>query len=338
MSSKVSVIIPNYNHARYLAKRIDSVLTQTHQNIEVILLDDCSTDNSRTIINTYVARDKRIRAVYNSRNSGSTFKQWNKGLALAQGKYVWIAESDDYANLDFLSTLVAILDADSAVGLAYCDSISINEQDVVLDEWKIKFWNVLQTRLWMNDFVLPGTELLEHYMPYYNVIPNASAVVLRRSILEEVGPADETTRLTGDWLYWIKILARCSVSYVSKPYNYFRTHANNVRSKTELNGVLLEESSRVLLALKEVIGNSLHIQKAAERIFERWFMGFVYGNIPAHRNFKLFRNMNDLYEDRGVATLDRWKNFLFGGNMRGVKMIIGDKYLYKLFKKRNRSS
>src|SRR5260370_20691240 len=93
----VSVIIPNYNHARYLRQRIESVLRQTYQDFEVILLDDCSTDDSRSILSSY-AGDSRVRMEFNEVNSGSTFKQWNKGVRLARVEYVWIAESDDYAD------------------------------------------------------------------------------------------------------------------------------------------------------------------------------------------------------------------------------------------------
>ena len=93
----VSVIVPNYNHARYLRQRIESVLGQTYQDFEVILLDDCSTDESRSVLGEY-AKDPRVRIEFNEKNSGSTFKQWNKGVRLARGEYIWIAESDDYAD------------------------------------------------------------------------------------------------------------------------------------------------------------------------------------------------------------------------------------------------
>src|ERR1700688_37050 len=79
---KVSVIIPNYNHAPYLRQRIDSVLQQSFQDLEVILMDDCSTDGSRSIISEYTT-DSRVRTVFNAENSGSTFKQWNKGVRMA---------------------------------------------------------------------------------------------------------------------------------------------------------------------------------------------------------------------------------------------------------------
>ena len=111
---KVSVIIPNYNHARFLRQRIESVLGQTYQDFEVILLDDCSTDESRSIISEY-AKNPRVRIEFNETNSGSTFKQWNKGVRLARGEYVWMAESDDYADERLLERLVKVLDEEPEV-------------------------------------------------------------------------------------------------------------------------------------------------------------------------------------------------------------------------------
>ena len=129
-SPKVSVIVPNFNHARFLRKRIDSVLRQTYQDFELILLDDCSTDESRSILSDY-AGDPRVRIDFNEKNSGSTFKQWNKGVRLARGEYVWIAESDDYAGERLLEKLVAILATEPTVTLAYCRSNRILENEGV---------------------------------------------------------------------------------------------------------------------------------------------------------------------------------------------------------------
>ncbi len=113
---KVTVVVPNYNHARFLPKRIESILSQTFQDFELILLDDCSTDESRSILSSY-ASDPRVTIEFNEANSGSTFKQWNKGVRLARGKYVWIAESDDYADERLLEGLVAVLDAEPEVDI-----------------------------------------------------------------------------------------------------------------------------------------------------------------------------------------------------------------------------
>src|SRR3954470_8154701 len=102
----ISVIVPNYNHSRYLKKRIESILNQTFQNFEIILLDDCSTDKSREIIEQYRNHPKVSHIIINERNSGSTFRQWDKGLQYAKCDWIWIAESDDFSDKYFLSTMV----------------------------------------------------------------------------------------------------------------------------------------------------------------------------------------------------------------------------------------
>ena len=104
----VSVIVPNYNHAPYLQERFDSIFNQTFQDFEVIILDDCSSDNSKEIIEEYRNRPQVSHIVHNEKNSGYPFKQWAKGFGLAKGEYIWIAESDDWAELNFLENLVSI--------------------------------------------------------------------------------------------------------------------------------------------------------------------------------------------------------------------------------------
>src|SRR5881394_4400235 len=101
----VTVIVPNYNHARFLRKRIDSVLGQTYPDFEVILLDDFSTDGSREILESY-ANHAKVTMEFNAQNSGTVFKQWNKGVRMARGRYIWMAESDDFADPRFLARMV----------------------------------------------------------------------------------------------------------------------------------------------------------------------------------------------------------------------------------------
>lgn len=74
---KVSVIVPNYNHHKFLNARLDSILKQTYQNFEIIILDDCSTDENRDIIELYRNHPKVSHIIHNTKNSGSTFIQWN---------------------------------------------------------------------------------------------------------------------------------------------------------------------------------------------------------------------------------------------------------------------
>ena len=153
---KVSIIIPNYNHARYLRQRIDSVLQQTYQDFEIILMDDCSTDESRTILSEY-AGDPRVRIEFNEKNSGSPFRQWRKGIALATGRYIWIAESDDYADETLLEALVSRLDADSSITLCNCRSWRVTPEGNIVG-YLIPGCPPFDIKRWEEDFCADGRE------------------------------------------------------------------------------------------------------------------------------------------------------------------------------------
>ena len=160
---KISVIIPNYNHAQFLEQRIESVLNQTVQDVEVIFLDDNSTDNSREVFSKYVNHPKISHVIFNETNSGSPFKQWNKGFSLATGEYIWLAESDDYADPRFLETLVEILEENPQVGVAYCQSHQVDKYNdfvATLHCWT----DELDKERWHNDFINNGLEECRKYL------------------------------------------------------------------------------------------------------------------------------------------------------------------------------
>lgn len=105
---QVTVIIPNYNHGSYLRERIESVINQTFRDIELILIDDCSTDNSREIIREY-ERHPLVRFVfYTDYNTGSPYSQWPVALKVANADWIWVAESDDLADPRFLEKMVPL--------------------------------------------------------------------------------------------------------------------------------------------------------------------------------------------------------------------------------------
>jgi glycosyltransferase involved in cell wall biosynthesis len=131
----ISVIIPNFNHAKYIEQRLETVFNQTYLNFEVILLDDCSTDNSRDILSQYSQQPKVSHCVFNEKNTGNTFVQWRKGLQLAKGEYIWIAESDDFCELNFLEVVVKPLIENNEVFLSYCQSNKVNQEGIVTGNW-----------------------------------------------------------------------------------------------------------------------------------------------------------------------------------------------------------
>jgi len=133
----VSVIIPNYNHSKYLQQRIDSVLNQSFQDFELIILDDCSTDDSKQRIESYRRHPKLSQIVYNDQNSGSTFLQWDKGLRLAKGDYIWIAESDDLVELNFLHEAINVLKTNNKIGIFQSGSYLIDKDSKIIGQTSI---------------------------------------------------------------------------------------------------------------------------------------------------------------------------------------------------------
>jgi glycosyltransferase involved in cell wall biosynthesis len=244
---KVSVVIPNYNHAPYLEQRIGSVLGQTFTDVEVILLDDASTDHSREILDRFACADTRIRTAYNEINSGSPFKQWNRGVRMAAGQYVWIAESDDWAEPTLLEQLVALLDDNPSVAIAYCRSWRTDVQgrrtDLVGQDDNIA--RTFGSQKMAHDWITNGREECARCVYAMCLPPNASCALLRKSTYEQVGPINERFRHCGDWITWAIMLLYGDVAYHAQPLNYFRRHVGSVGARSRLNGVAIEEYYRV---------------------------------------------------------------------------------------------
>jgi glycosyltransferase involved in cell wall biosynthesis len=317
----VTVIIPNYNHARFLPERLDSVLSQTYQNLQVILMDDCSTDDSRRILDRYAQQDTRIQLVYNEQNSGSTFKQWNKGISLASGEYVWIAESDDVAELTFVERLVDCLVDHPDAGLAYCQSRRIDEEG---RRAGIAF--VSEDGLGTQDFYLPGDILAKNYMPITTIIPNASAALMRRSVLAQVGPAPENMRLAGDWVFWIRYMLRTNVCYVAETLNFFRTHSQSVRTKMLEDGLI--EYATVLAYIKKVVAPKEDVyNKSLDMLIERWFHVFIYSSLTLRGHRAFMREMQVVEPAFQILFTRRVFARLFRDRLSGLKMLVGDKLL-----------
>lgn len=220
---EVSVIIPNFNHARFLRKRITSILEQTFQDFELIILDDCSTDNSIEVLRAFSEHPKITQLVINHRNSGSPFSQWKKGVDLAKGKYIWIAESDDWAATSFLSKMINKIEKEPNCNLVYCRSKRINENDEVIG---VHNWGTqLSPSRWERDYVNGGIDEVKDFLRFMNTIPNASAVLFRTKPAKIlINQIPSSMRFCGDWFFWIKLLELGDISFIAEPLNYFRRH------------------------------------------------------------------------------------------------------------------
>lgn len=233
---KVSVIVPNFNHAPFLKQRIDSILKQSFQDFELIILDDCSTDESRAVIEEYRHHPKVSQVVFNEVNGGSAFSQWGKGFELAKGEWVWIAESDDWAEPEFLATMLVEAERHPKCGMLlslpqYCYSDG-------------KTWNrqadgsVVETT---------GREFARNQMACANPIHNVSSVLMRLCDLLKCDLSLITPmRLCGDWMLYAQMCRVTDVLEINRVLCHYRIHGTNVTSWAEQKGLPFVEGVEVL--------------------------------------------------------------------------------------------
>ncbi|TPM32638.1 glycoside hydrolase family 99-like domain-containing protein [Mesorhizobium sp. B2-3-5] len=229
---RVSVIVPNYNYARYLGARLDSIVRQTVRPYEIIVLDDASTDGSIEIIEEFRAQcDIPCRLVVNAQNSGSVFRQWMRGVEMARGDYVWIAEADDLADPGFLAELMPAFERDEVV-MSYCQSRQIDGVGRVLSEHYLDYVADIDRARWTRPYVIDGRREIAEALYLKNTIPNVSGVLFRREAIEDAlaKHSEEimSLRNAGDWVTYLRLLEHGSIAFSPRSLNSHRRHQSSV--------------------------------------------------------------------------------------------------------------
>ncbi len=287
---KVSIIIANYNYARYLEQRLDSIIQQTYRDFEIIFLDDASSDESVELCkNKYKHYITHFKV--NSVNTGNPFVQWNKGVRLAQGKYIWIAEADDFCEPTFLEEMVPLLESNPNVGLGYCQSLRVDSQGNALDDWTwVDYTHDLDPQRWRSNFTNTGIDEIKTYLVIRNTIPNASAVLFRKSAYVQAGYAVENLKFAGDWLTYCKVLEQSDIIFNKHILNYNRWHFSRVTANSFTNLVSFREVLYVQQYLfKRYQFAELVKSRAFQRFIDDWryFADSSYGRITVLNNIKL---------------------------------------------------
>ncbi len=219
----VSVIIPNYNHASFLEERIQSVLNQTYQNFEIIILDDKSTDESGQIIERYQNNSHVSYIIINESNSGSPFSQWKKGIGLATGDLIWLAESDDACADTFLEELVTFyMEHNLVMAFTLSRKMALNG---ALGE-------IVQKDV-SHDLIMDGHDYIARHI---SLITNASSAIFSSAYARNIDNNYFEYKGAGDWLFWTGIASHGNVGVLAKPLNYYRVHEKSTTSKLFSNG------------------------------------------------------------------------------------------------------
>ena len=238
----VSIIVPAYNHGEFLEARLESIYRQTYKGpVEVYLLDDASSDHSPRILRSFAERFSTVTTlITNPENSGSAFRQWRRGLALARGDTVWIAESDDLCDLDFLETLVPFM-ANPAVMLAYSRTVFFRDttrnvvltlEDYLHDVGPFRFdipW------------IQPAAALVATGFAEKNLVPNVSGAVFRHPRRMPLLDSDQwlDMRLAGDWIFYLELIKSGLVAYSPATTNYHRSTDTTLTSQINASSSVL---------------------------------------------------------------------------------------------------
>ena len=248
---RVSAIVPNYNHARFLGQRLDSILAQTYENIEILILDDCSTDDSRAVIEGY--REKypgRIRTLYNEENSGNVFRQWRKGIENSTGELVWICESDDFCEPDFLEHLVKNF-KDRSVNIAF-GRIQFSHEDGSFRQGLDQYRENAEPGIWSAPRTRPARRWFAGGFGVNNVIANVGGCIFRRQLLPEAVWDEAANYSTlGDWFLYCHLAGGGQISYEPSAVAYFRLHDSNTSVASYVTPGYYEEHERLMSLLRQ---------------------------------------------------------------------------------------
>ena len=202
---RVSIVLPTYNGSRYLEQSIRSCLDQTFRDLELIIVDDCSTDETPQIISRFVAADARVRTVRNERNCrlpGSL----NSGFAVSRGRYLTWTSDDNLYRPDAISQMVGALDEDPQAGLVYAPMTYIDATGKPQG---------------------PGySGGPPDTLAYRN--PVGACFLYRREVYETIGDYVDGLFLVEDWDYWLRVAERFRLRTIPNDLYLYRLHEGSL--------------------------------------------------------------------------------------------------------------
>mgnify|MGYP002578364626 FL=1 len=255
-SIKISVVVPNYNYSNYLYQRVYSILNQNYKIHELIILDDASKDNSLFYIEQIeqkISEFVNVKVVVNDINSGNAFSQWQKGMNLASGDYVWVAEADDYAKKNFLNEVVSPLKENNNIVISYADTGFIDSNGYITKNSLVDQIDILKTNHWNASYVNNGIAEINCYSYLNCTIPNVSGTIIKKGNYDEIFEEAKKYHQSGDWFTYLNILNLGDISFINKALNYYRVHGNNISQTFDKKAHILE-IQRIYKFVKEKYG------------------------------------------------------------------------------------
>jgi glycosyltransferase involved in cell wall biosynthesis len=207
---KVTIYTPTYNCGKYLEESIDSVLNQTYQNFELIIVDDASNDDTQKILKKYT-KNPKIKIIKNDKNLGFV-RSAIKAIKYAKGEYIMRVDADDYLDENALFIMTNILDKHPEFGMVYPDYFEIDEKGNIIDYFRK---NKIGEEITLLD--LPA---------------NGACTLMRLSCYNAIGGYRQDIRMQDKYDLWLKFLQKFKPYNVNLPLFYYRRHGGNISNNT----------------------------------------------------------------------------------------------------------
>ena len=277
----VSIVVASYNHANFLVRRMDSLIAQTYSNIEILVIDDKSSDHSVEILRKYRA-NPLIRLVFKDKNTGWVAVS-NQGINMSSGEYILFANCDDDCEPEMVERLVNALQQYPSAGIAFCRSMMVDQHNHVIgDDFKIREPR-FRKRCEL-DTLLSGSEM-SRFLLHSCVAPNLSAVLFRRECFEQVGKLSNKYQVCCDWELFFRISEKYDVAYVSEALNRFRQHQKTIRNVTK-EKIVYEEYFQLLLGkIQDLSLSFVERSRFRTHVMYLWIIHLVSLSLTGVLNF-----------------------------------------------------
>lgn len=238
----ISVIVTSHNSVRHMYQRIYSILCQNVKLREIIILDAYSANESRQVIDNIVVAVRpyvNIVTAATHGNTGNAFLQWQKGINMASGDYIWITQTDGYSEPDMLSKLIEPVQQDRSITLSYCNAALIDSNGYQMPDDVMKTIDLMHTGHWKTAYVNDGKNEIKSFMFLNCTISNVSNVLFKADAA--VGFDEITTyRQSGEWLFFINLLRAGKIAYTPEVLNYYRVCSGKLLNTTAKADALKE--------------------------------------------------------------------------------------------------
>ncbi|UCS91997.1 glycosyltransferase family 2 protein [Echinicola marina] len=269
MNPLVSIIIPVYNKAAYVSQTIDSALAQTYQNIEIILVDDGSTDGSKLIIRRYAKQFPEKIVLIEQENSGVS-KATNKGISYAKGEYIQFLDADDLISSNKIKNQVNLLLGKGKMTMASCEWVTFVKSNTIYENWSLGVYK---------DYEIPIQMLLDLYNNAEMMQP--AVYLCHRELIDRAGAWDETLIINQDGEFFMRVLLQAEkILYESTQKVYYRKPGvtNVSQQKSFMASASLLESYRCYERELRNKEDSIRVRIALAKNYLR----FIYVTYPKY--------------------------------------------------------